>query len=58
MKEALELHSTICVDHNHTQTNKSNVNKTHSLLQTTVGKNEPNIGGETIGSNLFDSFGK
>jgi hypothetical protein len=36
-------HSTICVGHNHTQTNTHNANKTCSLLQTTGGSDELNI---------------
>ena len=37
-------HNTIYVGHHYTQTNTSNVNKTWTLLQTTGGKDEPNIG--------------
>ena len=36
-------HNTICVGHHHTQANTNNVNKTLALLQTTGGKDEPNI---------------
>jgi hypothetical protein len=35
--------NTICVGHHYTQTNTNNVNKTWALLQTTGGKDEPNI---------------
>ena len=38
-----EKHNTICVGHHYTQTNTINVNKTWALLQTTGGKDEPNI---------------
>ena len=37
-------HNTICVGHHYEQANTNNVNKTWSLLQTTGGKDEPNIG--------------
>ena len=36
-------HNTICVRHRYTETNTINVNKTWALLQTTGGKDEPNI---------------
>jgi hypothetical protein len=36
-------HNTICVGHHYTQTNTNHVNKTGDLLQTTGGKDEPNI---------------
>ena len=36
-------HNTICVGHHYTQANTNNVNKTCALLQTTGGKDEPNI---------------
>ena len=35
--------NTICVGHHYAQTNTNKVNKTCSLLQTTGGKEEPNI---------------
>ena len=35
--------NTICVEHYYRQTNAYNVNKTCALLQTTRGKDEPNI---------------
>ena len=35
--------STICVGHHYAQSNTNNVNKTSTLLQTTGGKDEPNI---------------
>ena len=38
-----EKNNTICVGHNHTQTNTNNANKTCSLLQTTGGSDELNI---------------
>jgi len=33
----------ICVGHHYAQTNTNNANKTFALLQTTGGKDEPNI---------------
>jgi hypothetical protein len=36
-------HNTICVGHHYAQTNTNNVNKTWSLIQTTGGKDEPEI---------------
>jgi len=36
-------HNTICVGHHCTQASTNNVNKTCTLLQTTEGKDEPNI---------------
>ena len=33
----------ICVGHYYTQTNTNKLNKTYALLQTTGGKDEPNI---------------
>ena len=38
-----EKHNTIRVGHHYTQTIKNNVNKTCGLIQTTVGKDEPNV---------------
>jgi hypothetical protein len=38
-----QKHNTICFGHHYAQTNTNNVNKTWSLLQTTGGKDEPNI---------------
>jgi hypothetical protein len=35
--------NTICVVHHYPQANTNNVNKTWALLQTTGGKDEPNI---------------
>ena len=35
--------NTICVGHHYAQTNTNKVNKTWALLQTTGGKEEPNI---------------
>ena len=37
-------HKTIYVGHHHTQTSTNNINKTWALLETTGGKDEPNIG--------------
>ena len=36
-------HNTICVVHHYTLTNTNNVNKKRILLQTTGGKDKPNI---------------
>ena len=36
-------HNTICVGHYYTSRNTNNVYKTRALLQTTGGKDEPNI---------------
>jgi hypothetical protein len=36
-------HNTICVGHHNSQTNTNNINKTWTILQTTGGKDEPNI---------------
>ena len=36
--------SIICVEHRYTQSSTNNVNKTRVLLQTTGGKDEPNVG--------------
>ena len=38
-----QKHNTICVGYHYTQTNKDKVNKTWAFLQTTGGKDEPNI---------------
>jgi hypothetical protein len=38
-----QKHNTICMGHYYTQANTNNVNKTRTLLQTTGGKDEPNI---------------
>ena len=38
-----QTHNTICVGQHYTSTNTNNVNKTSTLLQTTGGKDEPNI---------------
>jgi hypothetical protein len=35
--------TTLCIGHHYTQTNTNNVNKTWALLQTTGGKDKPNI---------------
>ena len=42
-KQYVEKHNTIYVGHHYTQGNTNNVNKTRDLLQTTGGKDEPNI---------------
>ena len=44
-RKTKQKHNTICVGHHYTQTNTNNVNKTwiRTLLQTTGGKDEPNI---------------
>ena len=42
-KQYEEKHNTIYVGHHYAQTNTNNVNKTRALLQTTGGKDEPNI---------------
>jgi hypothetical protein len=42
-KQTKQKHKTICVAHHYSQTNTNNVNKTLALLQTTEGKDEPNI---------------
>jgi hypothetical protein len=42
-----QKHNTICVGHHYAQTNTTNVNKTCTLLQTTEGKDEPNIVNKT-----------
>jgi hypothetical protein len=38
-----QKHNTICVGHHYTQANTNNVNRTYALIQTTKGKDEPNI---------------
>ena len=38
-----QIHNTICVGHHYAQAKTNNVNKTCVLLQTTGGKDEPNI---------------
>jgi len=43
-RHSKQKHNTICVCHNYTQTKTNNVNKIWTLLQTTGGKDEPNIG--------------
>ena len=42
-RENKTKHNTICVCHHYAQANTNNVNKTWALLQTTGGKDEPNI---------------
>jgi hypothetical protein len=42
-RKTKQKHNTICVGHYYTQTNRNNVNKTWLFLQTTGGKDEPNI---------------
>ena len=38
-----QKHNKICIGHHYKQANTINVNKTSALLQTTEGKDEPNI---------------
>ena len=38
-----QKHTTICVGHHYAQANTNNVNTSWALLQTTGGKDEPNI---------------
>jgi len=38
-----QKHNTICVGHYYVQTNTNNINMTWALIQTTGGKDEPNI---------------
>ena len=42
-RQIKQKHNTICARHNYAQTNTNNVNTTCALLQTTGGKDEPNI---------------
>jgi hypothetical protein len=42
-RQTKQRHNTIYVGHHYTQTNTNNVNKTCALLQTTGGKDEPNM---------------
>ena len=42
-RQTKQKYNTIYVRHHYTQRNKTNVNKTWSFLQTTGGKDEPNI---------------
>jgi hypothetical protein len=42
-RKTKQKHNTICVGHQYTQANINNVNKSCALLQTTGGKDEPNI---------------
>ena len=42
-EEQSKTHNTICVGHHFAQTNTTEANKTWTLLQTTGGKDEPNI---------------
>ena len=42
-RKTKQKHNIICVGHNYSQTNAGNANKTCALLQTAVGKDEPNI---------------
>jgi hypothetical protein len=42
-RKTKQNHNTICVGHRYAQTNTNNVNKTCTLIQTTGGKDEPNI---------------
>jgi hypothetical protein len=42
-RQTKQKHNTICAGHRYTQTNTNNVNKTWAPLQTTEGKDKPNI---------------
>jgi hypothetical protein len=42
-RQTKQKHNTICVGHHRSQTNTNNINKTWALLQTTGGKDDPNI---------------
>jgi hypothetical protein len=42
-RKTKQKHNTICGGHHYAQTNTNNVNNTCALLQTTGGKDEPNI---------------
>jgi len=42
-RKTKQKQKTICIGHHYTQTNSKNVNKTRAFLQTTGGKDEPNI---------------
>jgi hypothetical protein len=42
-RKTKQKHNTICVVHHYMHTDTHNVNKTWALLQTTGGKDEPNI---------------
>ena len=42
-RKTKQKHNTICVGHQYTQANINKVNKSCALLQTTGGKDEPNI---------------
>ena len=42
-RQTKQKHNTICVWHHYTQTNTNYINKTWAILQTTRGKDEPNI---------------
>jgi hypothetical protein len=42
-RQTKKKHNTICVGHHYAQSIINNVNKTLALLQTTAGKDEPNI---------------
>jgi hypothetical protein len=42
-RKTKQKHNTICVGHHYTQANRNNLNKTWAILQTTGGKESPNI---------------
>ena len=42
-RKTKQIHNTICIAHHYTPENTNNVNKAWVLLQTTGGKDEPNI---------------
>ena len=43
-RQTKQKQNTICVEHHYTQTSTNNINKTCALIQTTGGKDEPNVG--------------
>jgi hypothetical protein len=42
-RKTKQKHNTICAGYHYAETNRNNVYKTRALLQTTGGKDEPNI---------------
>ena len=42
-RQTKQTHNKICVGHHYSQANTNNVDKTWTLLQTTGGKDKPNI---------------
>jgi hypothetical protein len=43
LRHTKQKHNTICVRHHYAQANANILNKTRAFLQTTGGKDEPNI---------------